>query len=140
MEDTTPASMGPSAAPKEPVPSMMAVTVARARELPDRLLWVPINIPPPISKYTSVGFAKEIKCVLNVDNVGIPRSAATAVVMSAYGPFTNTPVTTSNTQFIVYELAPNAWYTSSCKTNTYIYGAYTIALFNEAPPSLVLVN
>ena len=55
------------ALPMDPVPSMMAVTVARARELPCSDGWV-------------------------------PKSADTAVVMSAYGPFTNIPTISNNTE------------------------------------------
>ena len=74
-----PVSMGPIAAPMEPVPSMIAVTVARARELPFKL-----------------------SCV--------PKSALTAVVMRAYGPFTNMPLSAMRARFMDMEYEPNSRY------------------------------
>lgn len=59
----------------EPVPSIIAVTVASAREFPSNELWV-------------------------------PKSADTAVVIRAYGPFTNMPVMNMRTIFIVKETCP----------------------------------
>ena len=53
LSDTNPVTSGPSAAPSDPVPSMMAVTVALAFWLSLNDLWVPYNqwnIYIPLSK------------------------------------------------------------------------------------------
>jgi hypothetical protein len=70
-----PVNKGPIAAPIEPVPSIIAVTVARAREFP-------------------------------FNDLCVPKSAETAVVIRAYGPFTNIPVTNINTPFTSNEMCP----------------------------------
>jgi hypothetical protein len=81
LVERNPVRRGPRAAPIDPVPSIMAVTVARARESPLREL-----------------------CV--------PRSADTAVVISAYGPFMNKPAIIMSTMFIVCEKLPYMRYKS----------------------------
>lgn len=72
---TTPASNGPTAAPILPVPSIIAVTVAKALELFPKLGWV-------------------------------PNSADTAVVIKAYGPFTNKPAISSSIMLNVHPVLP----------------------------------
>ncbi|MFS7991404.1 hypothetical protein Hanom_Chr12g01070371 [Helianthus anomalus] len=73
--DIYPAKSGPNAAPTEPVPSMIALTVAKARELP-------------------------------LIELCVPRSAATAVVISAYGPFTSNPERNIKKMLLNIEMLP----------------------------------
>jgi hypothetical protein len=96
LDEMYPVSSGPMAAPIDPVPSIMAVTVASARELPFKELWV-------------------------------PRSADTAVVIRAYGPFTNIPVTNMRQTFHAIDVLPYARYRKRAGIAQYMKLAAVIA-------------
>lgn len=68
--------------PKEPVPSIIAVTVAIALVSPCKHSWVPCGI-------TRLQSGEGWGYQLSVDRP--TKLAETAVVISAYGPFTRTP-------------------------------------------------
>lgn len=91
-----PVRRGPIAAPTDPVPSIMAVTVARARELP-------------------------------FSELCVPRSAETAVVISAYGPLTSIPVTNIRPAFQHTEMLPNVRYRYNAGIAQYMKLAAMIA-------------
>eukprot|EP00252_Welwitschia_mirabilis_P023295 TRINITY_DN6557_c0_g1_i3.p1 TRINITY_DN6557_c0_g1~~TRINITY_DN6557_c0_g1_i3.p1 ORF type:complete len:182 (+),score=14.06 TRINITY_DN6557_c0_g1_i3:642-1187(+) len=97
LVEMNPVKRGPKAAPTDPVPSMMAVTVANALELHFREL-----------------------CV--------PRSAETAVVMRAYGPFTHIPATIISIMFIAIETPPYTLYKIIAGIAQYINVTVVMAL------------